>query len=59
LLVPFRVGRAMQFKFVVVPIKTNDNAEEEMNPFLRGHRIRAVEKRFMEGGKECLVVRCK
>jgi hypothetical protein len=49
----------MQFKFVVVPIKTNDNAEEEMNPFLRGHRIRAVEKRFMEGGKECLVVRCK
>ena len=39
----------MQFRFFVIPIKSNDDAAEEMNRFLRGHRVLAVEKRFMEG----------
>ena len=41
----------MQFKFFVIPIKSQDGAEEEMNRFLRGHRVLAVEKRFTEGGE--------
>ena len=41
----------MQFRFFVIPIKSNDDAAEEMNRFLRGHRVLAVEKRFMEGGE--------
>ena len=41
----------MQYKFFVIPIKSNDDAAEEMNRFLRAHRILAVEKRFMEGGE--------
>ena len=50
LLAPVGVGRAMQYKFFVIPIKSNDYAAEEMNRFLRGHRIPAVGKHFMEGG---------
>ena len=41
----------MQFRFFVIPIKSNDDAAEEMNRFLRGHRIFTVEKRLMEGGR--------
>ena len=41
----------MQYKFFVIPIKSNDDAAEEMNRFLRAHRVLAVEKRFMEGGE--------
>jgi hypothetical protein len=37
----------MQLKFFVIPIKSNDGTAEEMNRFLRGHRVLAVEKRFM------------
>jgi hypothetical protein len=29
----------MQFKFFVIPIKSNDDAAEEMNRFLQGHRL--------------------
>jgi hypothetical protein len=29
----------MQFKFFVIPFKSNDDATEEMNRFLRGHRL--------------------
>jgi hypothetical protein len=40
----------MQFTSFIIPIKSNGDAVKEMDRFLRSHRVRAVEKRLMEGG---------
>ena len=39
----------MQFRVFHIPLRGAEDATEEMNRFLRGHRILAVEKRFCEG----------
>ena len=39
----------MQFRVFHIPLRGAEDAMEEMNRFLRGHRVLAVEKRFCEG----------
>jgi superfamily II DNA helicase RecQ len=38
----------MPFKFFVVPVPDGDRAEQELNGFLRTHRVLSVEKRWVE-----------
>ncbi len=37
----------MQYKFFVIPIKSYAEAEDELNRFLRGHRVLSVHKEFV------------
>ena len=41
----------MQLKIFVIPIKNIESAETEMNRFLRGNRILAVTKEFVNNGE--------
>jgi len=41
----------MQLKLFVLPIKNLGAAEQEMNAFLRGHRVLAVKKEFVPDGE--------
>lgn len=41
----------MQLKLFVIPIKNVNEAEAEMNGFLRGHRVLAVKKEFVADGE--------
>lgn len=41
----------MQLKLFVIPIKNVNEAEAEMNGFLRGHRVLAVRKEFVPDGE--------
>jgi len=41
----------MQLKLFVIPIKNVSEAEAEMNGFLRGHRVLAVQKEFVADGE--------
>jgi len=41
----------MQLKLFVLPIKNLTAAEQEMNAFLRGHRVLAVKKEFVPDGE--------
>ena len=40
----------MQVRFFTIPIHEPESAEEEMNRFLRGHRVLEVVDRFIEDG---------
>ena len=40
----------MAFKFFLIPIQAADAAEQELNAFLRGRRILAVDRRWVEQG---------
>ena len=42
----------MAFKFFTVPIRDNGSAEAELNAFLVGHRVLAVERRWVDLGQE-------
>lgn len=37
----------MQYKIFVIPIKTINETEDELNRFLRGHRVLSVQKEFV------------
>ncbi len=37
----------MQYKIFVIPIKNISDTEEELNRFLRGHRVLSVQKEFV------------
>jgi len=37
----------MQYKIFVIPIKTISESEDELNRFLRGHRVLSVQKEFV------------
>jgi len=41
----------MQLKLFIVPLKNADPAEQEMNGFLRSHRVLAVKKEFVSDGE--------
>jgi superfamily II DNA helicase RecQ len=41
----------MQYKFFVIPIKNISDAEDELNRFLRAHRVLSIHKEFV-GEKE-------
>ena len=41
----------MQLKVFVVPIKSIEAMEPEMNAFLRGHRVLTVRKEFVSDGE--------
>jgi superfamily II DNA helicase RecQ len=41
----------MQLKLFTIPIKNVNEAEAEMNGFLRGHRVLAVKKEFVAEGE--------
>lgn len=40
----------MAFQFFVVPARDHGEAAEELNRFLRGHRVLAVDRRWVEQG---------
>jgi superfamily II DNA helicase RecQ len=40
----------MPFKLITVPIRDPGEAEEELNAFLRGHRVLSVSRRFVDAG---------
>ncbi len=40
----------MQLKLFIIPVRNLAAAEAEMNNFLRGHRVLAVEKEFVPDG---------
>src|SRR5947209_337760 len=40
----------MPFKFFIVPIQDGGQAEEQLNAFLRAHRVLAVDRRWVEQG---------
>ncbi len=42
----------MAFRIFMVPLSDPDAAEEELNAFLRGHRILGVEKCLLDRGSE-------
>jgi superfamily II DNA helicase RecQ len=49
----------MPFKFFVVPIRDSGAAEEELNAFLRSHRVLSIDRRWIEQGTDscwCLCV---
>ena len=41
----------MQLKLFILPVKSVDAAEAEMNAFLRSHRVLAVKKEFVSDGE--------
>src|SRR4051794_22092855 len=40
----------MAFRFFTVPIQDDGTAAEELNAFLRGHRVLAVDRRWVDQG---------
>jgi RNA-directed DNA polymerase len=40
----------MAFKFYTVPIQNSEQAEEELNAFLRSHRVLSVDRRWVDQG---------
>ena len=41
----------MQYKFFVIPIRDFEEAENELNRFLRSHRILSIQSEFVADGK--------
>ena len=41
----------MQLKLFILPVKSLDAAEAEMNAFLRSHRVLVVKKEFVADGE--------
>ena len=41
----------MRIKFFTIPIKNTDEPEAEINRFLSGHRVLAMDRRFVENGE--------
>ena len=40
----------MAFKFFTIPVRDDGSAEAELNAFLRGHRVLAVKRRWVDQG---------
>jgi superfamily II DNA helicase RecQ len=41
----------MAFRFFVVPIRSVEAAQAELNAFLRGHRVLSIERRWVDQGE--------
>ena len=48
----------MQLKLFIVPVKNVTAPEAEMNAFLRGHRVLAVEKELVPDGENSFWTFC-
>jgi superfamily II DNA helicase RecQ len=48
----------MQLRLFIVPLKNVVEAEQEMNIFLRGHRVLAVKKEFVPDGENSFWTFC-
>ncbi len=48
----------MQLKLFMVPVKSLESAEAEMNAFLRSHRVLAVKKEFVADGENSFWTFC-
>ena len=48
----------MQLKLFILPIKNLQNAEVEMNTFLRAHRVLAVKREFVADGESSFWTFC-
>jgi hypothetical protein len=42
----------MAFRLFQVPVRDSEAAEEELNRFLRGHRVLSVDRRWVDLGTE-------
>lgn len=42
----------MPFRFFVIPVRQASAGEEELNRFLRGHRVLSVDRRWVDQGTE-------
>ncbi len=42
----------MAYRFFLVPVRDRGAAEEELNRFLRGHRVLSVDRRWVDQGTE-------
>ncbi len=42
----------MAYRFFQVPVRDSGAAEEELNRFLRGHRVLSVDRRWVDLGTE-------
>ena len=42
----------MAYRFIQIPVRDSGAAEEELNRFLRGHRVLSVERRWVDLGME-------
>jgi superfamily II DNA helicase RecQ len=40
----------MPFKFFLIPVANADSIEQELNAFVRGHRVLSVDRRWVEQG---------
>ena len=40
------------YRFFVIPVRTSAGAEEELNRFLRSHRVLSVDRRWVDQGSE-------
>ena len=40
------------YRFFVIPVRTSAGAEEELNRFLRCHRVLSVDRRWVDEGSE-------
>jgi superfamily II DNA helicase RecQ len=47
-----QVAPAMAYRFFQIPVRDSGAAEEELNRFLRGHRVLSVERRWVDLGLE-------
>ena len=54
----FLENRSVQLKLFILPVKNVNDAEVEMNTFLRGHRVLAVKKEFVPDGENSFWTFC-
>jgi len=48
----FVVVLTVPYRFFVIPVRTSVSAEEELNRFLRSHRVLSVDRRWVDQGSE-------
>ena len=48
----------MAFKFFTIPIQSSEAAEDELNVFVRSHKVLSVDRRWVDLGAESFWAIC-